>query len=1326
MSTLFRRPSYATLRPLKSSLVLTVSLLLEFALWWSVVPDLNAQDFTWLKSGGGPREDKCIALAVDNVGNLVTVGEFNGSATFSGASITSLGGAGSYVAKYSPNGDLLMLKGFSNSSGSVNVWSVATDAGGNIYMFGTFFGPVSFGQITLDHVSPNGNDFFVKLSSDGETIWAKSFRDFSGNAIYPGAFYSSGFKSITIDALGNIHCVSAAKSLEIGDTQIETDNIYQVYNATFTPEGGLLWHKELSATRDVIPIGSAADKLGNTYVYGAYSGAPRFGVDRLSTTQNVLEFLAKFNFRGDLVWAVQPFGSQSIPGFVGSSSPIGGIAIGPTGNCVISSEAGGVFEFAPDGTQLRKLGRTAVDAPPGAVAVDESGNIDLTFAFTGRPQVFDRFSLFSQGDLDICVLSFLPNSSMAVRQAGAAFRDYPTCITTDPAGNIYIGGVFLEATQMGRFAVVGNGNEDAFIAKIGNNTVPILPQVLTPPLSQTFPPGKDLALFVQATGLPPLGYQWQFNGTNLVVATNASLLLTNVQFSHAGLYDVIVHNSSGSVTSSIASIAIQANAPIFGDAFVDRGILNPFTNYVAENSSLFSKEPGEPAHAGRKGAHSGWLTWTAPGSGICVIDTFGSSFDTVLAAYTGDTLTNLIEVASNDDMAPDVNQSQIAFQAISGAAYQFAVDGYAPDDFGDIRFHLSFSNSVPIITQQPARQGVLLGSSATFQVQALGALPLVYHWFFNDSEIVGAHKPQYTIDAVDLSAAGRYWVVVGNDFGSTTSLVAELIVFEPPRISQSPQSLSIPVGANAEFSVEASGSSPLSYQWQVGNVDISLANSRTLRLTNIQFLQAGSYSVIVSNAYSVATSAPASLTIRAPLTVLTEGAGAIIRSPDRDFYDLGQLVTVTATPDRYYVFNRWTDGATENPRLVTIGTSNAYKAVFGPSGDLETLTYGGVTRTAPTGAPAVFVDGEFVINSSRTNFSPAFVEMRSTFDGATLLFTLDGSEPNLSSTLYTGPLQLRDSAVLRVVAYDKNFTRHQSSDPIALMLTESHRLTATSQGGGTIVVDPDQALFPKGATIKIAASPAPGWTFQQWLGGVSGVENEATVTMDSDQCVEAIFGTPLDISVVGQGKVYVDPPDEFLSYSSDVRLTALPDPGYFFSFWSGALSSTNNPIELKVTNANPRIIAGFAPLTGSEVSLTISVRGAGRVLTSPTGNRFRQNQSVTLVAIPAEDQIFQGWSGAATSSATVIHLVLTESGTVAAEFTARPRLEIIRCGQGETDPRLRLDVTGRSHQRYKIESTDKLTSEWSIIREFTPAGPRFQIDIEAPGPFRFFRAAESP
>lgn len=102
-------------------------------------------------------------------------------------------------------------------------------------------------------------------------------------------------------------------------------------------------------------------------------------------------------------------------------------------------------------------------------------------------------------------------------------------------------------------------------------------------------------------------------------------------------------------------------------------------------SNVFStKEAGEPNHAGNPGGASVWFKWTAPSTGYVSWDTPGSSFDTLLAAYTGSDLANLRQIAANDDIAnnlwwPDgrYRESYLSFIAFQGLTYYIAVDGKA-------------------------------------------------------------------------------------------------------------------------------------------------------------------------------------------------------------------------------------------------------------------------------------------------------------------------------------------------------------------------------------------------------------------------------------------------------------------------------------------------------------------------------------------------------------------------------------------------------------------------------------------------------------------------
>ncbi len=79
------------------------------------------------------------------------------------------------------------------------------------------------------------------------------------------------------------------------------------------------------------------------------------------------------------------------------------------------------------------------------------------------------------------------------------------------------------------------------------------------PLSQSVASGETVFFDVAASGAAPLSYQWRINGTNLSLATNSSLTITNVQPRHWGNYTVVAANSLGAATSSVASLVVDAD-----------------------------------------------------------------------------------------------------------------------------------------------------------------------------------------------------------------------------------------------------------------------------------------------------------------------------------------------------------------------------------------------------------------------------------------------------------------------------------------------------------------------------------------------------------------------------------------------------------------------------------------------------------------------------------------------------------------------------------------------------------------------------------------------
>jgi hypothetical protein len=110
-------------------------------------------------------------------------------------------------------------------------------------------------------------------------------------------------------------------------------------------------------------------------------------------------------------------------------------------------------------------------------------------------------------------------------------------------------------------------------------------------------------------------------------------------------------------------------------------------------------ESGEPNHSpdNNGGTRSVWYSWTAPASGSAQVTTAGSTFDTVLAVYTGNAVNSLSLIGKNDDVDPGVVlSSNVQFTATAGTTYRIAVDGYnnsgAGGDIGNLTLNWTISN----------------------------------------------------------------------------------------------------------------------------------------------------------------------------------------------------------------------------------------------------------------------------------------------------------------------------------------------------------------------------------------------------------------------------------------------------------------------------------------------------------------------------------------------------------------------------------------------------------------------------------------------------------
>ncbi len=302
------------------------------------------------------------------------------------------------------------------------------------------------------------------------------------------------------------------------------------------------------------------------------------------------------------------------------------------------------------------------------------------------------------------------------------------------------------------------------------------PRILEPPVGRRARVGDAIDLAVRADGEAPLRFQWRRNGQNLPGATTATLHFDKVNAADAGSYTVVVANATDAVESPPAVLSLEIPALPFADAFAQRGRITTAGGIGTGDSSSATAEPGEPRHAGKRGGRSLWIAWRPPVTGRAILDTTGSSFDTLLAVYVGDALGRLTEIASDEDSGGFL-AGRVAFDAMQDTEYLVAVDGFAAAGGGVILSWDVTQGALPLprIDSYPAGGTVQQGQTFTLSVEAEGT-GLSYQWFFKRSPIDGATGPTLVLSNAGTDQAGIYSVRVTS--GANASIETPVALVE--------------------------------------------------------------------------------------------------------------------------------------------------------------------------------------------------------------------------------------------------------------------------------------------------------------------------------------------------------------------------------------------------------------------------------------------------------------------------------------------------------------------------------------------------------------------
>jgi hypothetical protein len=522
----------------------------------------------------------------------------------------------------------------------------------------------------------------------------------------------------------------------------------------------------------------------------------------------------------------------------------------------------------------------------------------------------------------------------------------------------------------------------------GNAVITVLnpPTISVQPQSATNLAGTSASFTVTASGTAPLAYQWQFNAAPIAGATTSGYSIASVSSANAGSYRVIVTNTAGMATSSVAvltvhtppSITVQPQSQTViagsnvtfsvtaaGDATLAYQWAFGGTNVAGATTSAYALTGVTTNSAGNYSAvvTNSWGTITSSIATLTV--TSGPAGPAIISGPSSATVTQ----GNNASFTVTMTGTEPLYYSwkFNGSTVQagtaiatYIVTGATTNNAGSYSVVVTNTSGTATSTNavltvlvpayvltQPTNLTIVAGSNATFDVVVGGFPAPGYQWQLNGSSISGATTNSYSTNAVVVGANGSsYSVVVTNSSGTVTSAVAVLTVTNAataPAITSQPTSLINLLGSSATFTVGVSGTSPV-YQWRFNQVVIAGATSTAYTIASVQNSNAGSYYLIATNTAGGATSAVATLAVITPVSITSQPQSVTNLQGSTATFSVGAAGTAPIAYQWAYSGNP-VAGATASAYSVVASTNNQgpYQCVLTNAGGSITSAVANLT-----------------------------------------------------------------------------------------------------------------------------------------------------------------------------------------------------------------------------------------------------------------------------------------------------------------------------------------------------------------------------------------------